>query len=59
MRYQNERDGARRLQRSGSSRGAKEEADLQELLSVESCRPSAVDFDEEISPESPRQMHDE
>ena len=59
MRYQNERDEARRLQRSGSSRGARKEADLQDLLSFEFCRSSAVDHIEEISPESPRKMQDE
>ena len=59
MRYQNERDEARRLQRSGSSRGTRKEADLQDILSFESCRSSAVDYIEEISPESPRRMQDE
>ena len=59
MRYQNERDEARRLQRSGSSRGARKEADLQDLLSFELCRSSAVDHIEEISPESPRKVQDE
>ena len=34
-RYQNERDEARRLQRSGSSRRIKEEADSQDLLSFQ------------------------
>ena len=59
MRYQNERDEARRLQRSGSSRGTRKEADLQDLLSFESCRSSAVEYIEEISTESPRKMQDE
>ena len=59
IRYQNERHEARRLQRSGSSRGTRKAADLQDLLSSESCRSSAVDYMEEISPESPRKMQDE
>ena len=42
-RYLFERDEARRLQRSGSSRRTKQEADSQDLLSFESCRSSAVD----------------
>ena len=37
-RYQNERDVATRLQRFGSSRRMKKEADSQDLLSFESCR---------------------
>ena len=37
-RYQNGRDEARRLQRSGSSRRIKKEADSQDLLSFQSCR---------------------
>ena len=45
-RYQNERDEARRLQRSGCSKRMKKEADSQNLLSFESCRSSAVDHDE-------------
>ena len=48
-RYQNERDETRRLQRSGSSRRMKKEADSQDLLSLESCRSSAVDYTEEVS----------
>ena len=40
-RYQNARDEARRLQRSGNSRRMKKEADSQDLLSFESCRSSA------------------
>ena len=46
--YQNEKDDARRLQRSGSSRRTKKEADSQDFLSVQSCRSSAVDHVEEI-----------
>ena len=46
------RDEARRLQRSGSSRGTRKEADLQDLLSFKSCRSSAVIYIEEISPTS-------
>ena len=34
----------------------RKEADLQDLLSAESCRSSAVDYVEEISRESPRKM---
>ena len=43
----------------GSSRGTRKEVDLQDLLSFESCRSSAVDYMEEVSPESPRNMQDE
>ena len=50
-RYQNERDEARGLHRSGSSRRTKMEVDSQDLLSFESCRSSAVDYMEEISPD--------
>ena len=57
-RHQSERDEARRLQRSGSSRRMKKEADPQDLLSFESCRSSAVDHVEEMSLESPRMMQD-
>ena len=46
-------------QRSGSSRRMKKEADSQDLLSFESCRSSAVDHVEEMSPEAPRKMQDE
>ena len=53
MRYQNERDEARRAQRSGSSRETRKKVDLQDHLSFESCRSSA-DCIEELSPESPR-----
>ena len=59
MRYQNERDEAVRLHGSGSSRGTRKEADLQDLLSIESCRSSAVNNVEGISLESPRKMQDE
>ena len=59
MTYQNERDEAGRLQRSGSSRGTRKEADLQDILSFESCTSSAVDYMEEISLEFPRKIHDE
>ena len=58
-RYQNERDEARRLQRSGSSRRMKKEADSQGLLSCESSRSSAVNHVEEMSLESLRRMQDE
>ena len=34
-------------------------ADVEDLLSFESCRSSAVDHMEEKSPESPRKMQDE
>ena len=57
--YQNERDVARRLQRFGSSRRMKKEADSQDLLSFESCRSSVVDHVEEMSLESPRKMQEE
>ena len=59
MKYQNERDEARRLQRSGRSRGTRKEADLQDLLTMESCRSPAVDYFEEIRPEAPTKMQDE
>ena len=42
-RYQNERDEAGRLQRSGSSRRMEKEVDSQDLLSFQSCRSSAVE----------------
>ena len=58
-RFQNERDEARSLQRSGSLRRIKEEADSQDLLSVQSCISSTVDHLEEISLESSRKMQDE
>ena len=57
-RYQNERDEARRLQRSGSSIRMKKEADSQDLLSFQSCRSPAVDHVEEMSLESPRKIQD-
>ena len=57
-RYQNERDEARILQRFGSSRWMKMETDSQDLLSVQSCRSSAVDHVEEISLESSRICQD-
>ena len=50
-RYDNERDEARRLQRSGNSRRTKMEVDSQDLLSFESCRSSAVDYSVEIRPD--------
>ena len=52
-RYQ--RDEASKLQRSGNSRRMKKEMDLQNLLSLESCRSSTVDHVEEMSRESPRE----
>ena len=55
-RHQNERHEARRLQRSGSSRRVKKEADSQDLLSFQSCRSSAVDHVEEMSLQSPRMI---
>ena len=58
-RHQNERDEARRLQRSGSPRRMKKEADSQDLLFFESCRSSTVDHVEKMSQESPRKMQDE
>ena len=54
-----ERDEAKKLQRSGSSRRTKKEADSQDFLSFESCRSSAVDHVEEMSLDSPREMQDE
>ena len=57
-RSQKERHEARRLQRSGSSRTMKEEADSQDLLSFQSCRSPAVDHVEEMSLESPRKIQD-
>ena len=58
MLFQNETDKGRRLQRSGSSRRTKKEADSQDLLSVESCRSSAVDHVGEMSLVSPRKIQD-
>ena len=55
----NIRDVARRLQRFGSSRRMKNEADFQDLLSFESCKSSVVDHVEEMSLESPRKMQDD
>ena len=46
-RCQNERDEARRLQITGSSRRMKKEADSQDLLSFESCKSSAAEHAEE------------
>ena len=57
-RFQNERDEARSLHGSGSSRRMKMEADSQDFLSVQSCRSSAVDGVEEISLESSRKRKD-
>ena len=57
-RYQNERDEARRLQRSGTLRRTRKEADTQDRLSFESIRSSAVDQVEEMSLESPRKIQD-
>ena len=57
-RIQNERDEARRLQRSGRSRLKKMEADSQDLLSFQSGRLSAVDHVEEMSLGSPRKSQD-
>ena len=57
-RYQNERDGARRLLRSGNSRRVKKEMDLQHSFSSESCRSSTVDHVEEIILESPTKMQE-
>ena len=54
-----ERDEAKKLQRSGSSRRTKKEADWQDFLSFESCRSAAVDHVEEMSLDSPRKMQDE
>ena len=53
-RCQNDRDEARRLRRSRSSRRTKKEADSQNLVSFESCRSSAVDHVEEMRPKFPR-----
>ena len=58
-RYQNESDEAKRVQRSGSSRRTRNEADTQDLLSFKSCRSWAVDCIEEMNLESPRKMQDE
>ena len=57
-RYQKERDEARRLQRSGSWKRTRKEADTQDRLSFESSRSSAVDHVEEMSLESPRKTQD-
>ena len=57
-RFQNERDEARSLQRSGTSRRVKMEADSQDFLSVQSCRSSAVDHVEDIRLEPSRKRQD-
>ena len=57
-RYQNERNEARRLQRSGNSRRMKKEVDLQYLFSSESGRSSTVDNVEEMTLESPKKRQD-
>ena len=57
-RYQNERDEARRLHRSGSSRRMKKEAGSQDLPSFQSSRSSAVDHVEEMSLVCPRESQD-
>ena len=59
--YQNERGEARRLQRSGSSRRTKKEADSQNPFSSGACRLSTVDHVEEITLEPPKkrqEMHE-
>ena len=57
-RFQNERDEARSLPRSGSSRRMKMETDSQDPFSVQSCRSSAVDHVEEIILEFSRKRQD-
>ena len=51
MRYHCERDKARMLQRSGSSRATRKGMDIQDLISFESCRSSVVEDMEEVSSE--------
>ena len=53
-RYQIERGEARRLQSSGNSRRVRKGLDLQHPTSSEPCRPSVVDYDEEMALEPPR-----
>ena len=48
-RYQIERGEARRLQSSGNSRRVRKGLDLQHPTSSEPCRPSEVDYDEEMA----------
>ena len=55
---ENERYYARRLQRSGSSRRTRKDADTQNLSFFEACMSSAVDHVEEVSLESPRKVQD-
>ena len=57
-RYQKERDEARRLQRSGSSRRVKKEMDLQNPFCLESCRSSTVVHVEEMTLESPKKSQE-
>ena len=57
-RYQNERDEARRLQRSGNPRRVKKEMALQYPSSSESGRSSTVDHVEEMTMKSPRKIQD-
>ena len=58
MRYQSERDKARRLHRSGSSGVTRKGMDAQDFLSIERCRSSVVHDMEEVSSESSRKMQD-
>ena len=53
-RYQNERDEARRLQSSGSSKRMRKGMDLQHPFSSELCRSLTVDPDGEMTLEFPR-----
>ena len=57
-RYQNERDEARRLQSSGTSRRVRKGLDLQHPFSSESCTSSTMNHDEEMTLESPRKRHE-
>ena len=54
-----ERDKARMLQRSGTSRVTSRVVDTQDLLPFVSCRSSVVDDMEAVSSESSRKMQDE
>ena len=57
-RFQNERDEARRLQRSGNSRRVKKDAESQHSFSSESCGSSTVDHDEEMTLKPPKKRQD-
>ena len=58
LRYQNERDEAKRLQSSRNSGRVRKGMDLQHPYLSESCRSSTVDHDEDMILESPRKRQE-